>query len=262
MEHEVLFLWFSLCRSKENQQTYRGSILTDFSTGKELLALTACLSVCKYGKGRMGEEDISPLNMLQCALSEYFRNWTAEMLVTRTIWLSFFVSSLVCVQERTGVKMIMIQDGPLPTGADKPLRITGDAFKVQVCIKEGFAVHANRSFRRIWNNGTVGSVGDLSSGVRLVGQHLSPAAELFSCLPPPLYIPTTTFTVVLYLNWIFQVKGKGQERKQILTLQKSCSLVGTMQQRYLWKRNIVLPAASAVCFWAASAADVQHPKVP
>lgn len=30
------------------------------------------------------------------------------------------------------MKMIMIQDGPLPTGADKPLRITGDAFKVQV----------------------------------------------------------------------------------------------------------------------------------
>ncbi|XP_057236043.1 far upstream element-binding protein 3 isoform X3 [Malurus melanocephalus] len=35
------------------------------------------------------------------------------------------------LQERTGVKMIMIQDGPLPTGADKPLRISGDAFKVQ-----------------------------------------------------------------------------------------------------------------------------------
>ncbi|XP_065593551.1 far upstream element-binding protein 3 isoform X7 [Cyrtonyx montezumae] len=35
------------------------------------------------------------------------------------------------LQERTGVKMIMIQDGPMPTGADKPLRITGDAFKVQ-----------------------------------------------------------------------------------------------------------------------------------
>lgn len=31
--------------------------------------------------------------------------------------------------------MIMIQDGPMPTGADKPLRITGDAFKVQVCNK-------------------------------------------------------------------------------------------------------------------------------
>lgn len=41
---------------------------------------------------------------------------------------------LVCVppQERTGVKMVMIQDGPLPTGADKPLRMTGDPFKVQV----------------------------------------------------------------------------------------------------------------------------------
>lgn len=28
--------------------------------------------------------------------------------------------------------MNMIQDGPMPTGADKPLRITGDAYKVQV----------------------------------------------------------------------------------------------------------------------------------
>ncbi|KAG7480447.1 hypothetical protein MATL_G00056160 [Megalops atlanticus] len=35
------------------------------------------------------------------------------------------------LQERTGVKMVMIQDGPLPTGADKPLRITGDPYKVQ-----------------------------------------------------------------------------------------------------------------------------------
>ncbi|XP_048845298.1 far upstream element-binding protein 3-like isoform X1 [Brienomyrus brachyistius] len=35
------------------------------------------------------------------------------------------------LQERTGVKMNMIQDGPMPTGADKPLRITGDAYKVQ-----------------------------------------------------------------------------------------------------------------------------------
>ncbi|XP_071205790.1 far upstream element-binding protein 3-like isoform X6 [Salvelinus alpinus] len=35
------------------------------------------------------------------------------------------------LQERTGVKMIMIQDGPMPTGADKPLRITGDPYKVQ-----------------------------------------------------------------------------------------------------------------------------------
>lgn len=30
------------------------------------------------------------------------------------------------------MKMMMIQDGPLPTGADKPLRISGDPYKVQV----------------------------------------------------------------------------------------------------------------------------------
>ncbi|XP_052319952.1 far upstream element-binding protein 3-like isoform X2 [Oncorhynchus keta] len=35
------------------------------------------------------------------------------------------------LQERIGVKMMMIQDGPMPTGADKPLRITGDPYKVQ-----------------------------------------------------------------------------------------------------------------------------------
>ncbi|XP_068095272.1 far upstream element-binding protein 1 isoform X1 [Hyperolius riggenbachi] len=35
------------------------------------------------------------------------------------------------LQERTGVKMVMIQDGPQNTGSDKPLRITGDPYKVQ-----------------------------------------------------------------------------------------------------------------------------------
>ncbi|XP_069795413.1 far upstream element-binding protein 1 isoform X3 [Narcine bancroftii] len=35
------------------------------------------------------------------------------------------------LQERAGVKMVMIQDGPQPTGSDKPLRITGDPYKVQ-----------------------------------------------------------------------------------------------------------------------------------
>lgn len=43
------------------------------------------------------------------------------------------VCMCVCVcQERAGVKMMMIQDGPMPTGADKPLRISGDPYKVQV----------------------------------------------------------------------------------------------------------------------------------
>ncbi|XP_034047792.1 far upstream element-binding protein 3 isoform X2 [Thalassophryne amazonica] len=36
------------------------------------------------------------------------------------------------LQERTGVQMMMIQDDPMPTGADKPLRITGDPHKVQL----------------------------------------------------------------------------------------------------------------------------------
>lgn len=31
--------------------------------------------------------------------------------------------------------MIMIQDDPMPTGADKPLRITGDPHKVQVGLR-------------------------------------------------------------------------------------------------------------------------------
>ncbi|KAK0132007.1 Far upstream element-binding protein 2 [Merluccius polli] len=35
------------------------------------------------------------------------------------------------LQERAGVKMVMIQEGPQNTGADKPLRISGELFKVQ-----------------------------------------------------------------------------------------------------------------------------------
>lgn len=42
---------------------------------------------------------------------------------------------IVPLQERTGVQMIMIQDDPMPTGADKPLRITGDPHKVQVGLR-------------------------------------------------------------------------------------------------------------------------------
>lgn len=36
--------------------------------------------------------------------------------------------------------MIMIQDDPLPTGADKPLRITGDPQKVQVSYGQAWSV--------------------------------------------------------------------------------------------------------------------------
>lgn len=34
--------------------------------------------------------------------------------------------------------MVMIQDGPQNTGADKPLRITGDPYKVQVNLTSYF----------------------------------------------------------------------------------------------------------------------------
>lgn len=36
--------------------------------------------------------------------------------------------------------MIMIQDDPMPTGADKPLRITGDPHKVQVGLRKAQCV--------------------------------------------------------------------------------------------------------------------------
>lgn len=55
---------------------------------------------------------------------------------------------LLSFQERTGVQMIMIQDDPMPTGADKPLRITGDPHKVQVshwgpvCAVYFFVLHS------------------------------------------------------------------------------------------------------------------------
>ncbi|XP_075026640.1 far upstream element-binding protein 3 isoform X11 [Calonectris borealis] len=68
------------------------------------------------------------------------------------------------LQERTGVKMIMIQDGPLPTGADKPLRITGDAFKVQE--RDGFgslAVARGRGRGRgDWSVGTPGGMQEIT----------------------------------------------------------------------------------------------------
>lgn len=40
-------------------------------------------------------------------------------------------------QERAGVKMILIQDGSQPPNIDKPLRIIGDPYKVQVPCQTG-----------------------------------------------------------------------------------------------------------------------------
>lgn len=47
---------------------------------------------------------------------------------------TFTVVFVFNLQERAGVKMVMIQDGPQNTGADKPLRISGEPFKVQVGV--------------------------------------------------------------------------------------------------------------------------------
>lgn len=52
------------------------------------------------------------------------------------------------MQERAGVKMVMIQDGPQNTGADKPLRISGEPFKVQVSCHQ---LHTVFLFLLIWH---------------------------------------------------------------------------------------------------------------
>lgn len=54
-------------------------------------------------------------------------------------------------QERAGVKMILIQDGSQNTNVDKPLRVIGDPYKVQVgaaesprtALRLGFSVAAS-----------------------------------------------------------------------------------------------------------------------
>lgn len=39
------------------------------------------------------------------------------------------------LQESSGAKMIVIQDGPNSQESEKPLRISGETSKVEVCIK-------------------------------------------------------------------------------------------------------------------------------
>ncbi|XP_034039955.1 far upstream element-binding protein 1 isoform X1 [Thalassophryne amazonica] len=51
------------------------------------------------------------------------------------------------LQERAGVKMVMIQEGPQNTGADKPLRISGDPFKVQQAKEMVMELIRDQSFR-------------------------------------------------------------------------------------------------------------------
>uniref|UniRef100_A0A8C5WFP9 K Homology domain-containing protein n=1 Tax=Leptobrachium leishanense TaxID=445787 RepID=A0A8C5WFP9_9ANUR len=56
------------------------------------------------------------------------------------------------LQERAGVKMVMIQDGPQNTGSDKPLRITGDPYKVQQAKEMVLElIHDQGGFREVRN---------------------------------------------------------------------------------------------------------------
>lgn len=64
---------------------------------------------------------------------------------------------LATLQERTGVQMIMIQDDPMPTGADKPLRITGDPHKVQVSLRRA-AFPVFLFYSQFYTFGLLGSV--------------------------------------------------------------------------------------------------------
>lgn len=42
-----------------------------------------------------------------------------------------FIISYHIFQEKAGVKMVMVQDGPMASAPEKPLRIMGDPMKVQ-----------------------------------------------------------------------------------------------------------------------------------
>ncbi len=48
--------------------------------------------------------------------------------------------------------MVMIQDGPQNTGADKPLRISGDPFKVQVSTLNFKPLHCYMEVIILWTN--------------------------------------------------------------------------------------------------------------
>ncbi|XP_055007536.1 far upstream element-binding protein 1 isoform X4 [Boleophthalmus pectinirostris] len=66
------------------------------------------------------------------------------------------------LQERAGVKMVMIQDGPQNTGADKPLRISGDPFKVQQAKEMVMELIRDQGFRE--QRGEYGSRGGGGGG--------------------------------------------------------------------------------------------------
>jgi far upstream element-binding protein len=55
-----------------------------------------------------------------------------------------FHTNLVTLQEKAGVKMVMIQETNAPTAQDKPLRITGDPNKVRMAKEMVFDLLAEK----------------------------------------------------------------------------------------------------------------------
>eukprot|EP00064_Thunnus_orientalis_P023651 superscaffoldBa00009160_g23903 len=109
-------------------------------------------------------------------------------------------------QERAGVKMMMIQDGPMPTGADKPLRISGDPYKVQAARELVLEVIREKDgdFRSGRNDFTA-RLGGTSLDVRLTKQtHLKSVflgGRFRSDLSPfSLQVPVPRFAVGIVIG--------------------------------------------------------------
>lgn len=60
-----------------------------------------------------------------------FRRCYAPVVSTMKTCITIMFNSVI-FQERAGVKMILIQDASQGPNVDKPLRIIGDPYKVQV----------------------------------------------------------------------------------------------------------------------------------
>nr|XP_057917415.1 far upstream element-binding protein 1 isoform X3 [Doryrhamphus excisus] len=107
------------------------------------------------------------------------------------------------LQERAGVKMVMIQDGPQNTGADKPLRISGEPFKVQQAKEMVLELIREQGFRE--QRGEYGSRigGDsldvsffLSEGMGIIQQH----SQCVLSLPPKVPVPRFAVGIVIGRN--------------------------------------------------------------
>lgn len=108
-------------------------------TWKHDFVLISCVSSCSAALNQNTEE------MLFLTSEQLLNGWFYEWRLVKSLIhgatsrapppLPLIGVVVVVAQERAGVKMMMIQDGPMPTGADKPLRISGDPYKVQVRVR-------------------------------------------------------------------------------------------------------------------------------